>query len=354
MTRLALVMIARDEAPRIARALASARPHVDRMIVLDTGSNDDTAAVAAGCGAEVHDFVWCDDFSAARNAALARSDADWNLILDADEWLEPPAAGLDARTLSPAPARLFIGQAQVMSQIEQDGAATLVRSWIPRVLPRGVTYHGRIHEQPASKLETRRLPVRIGHDGYLPESLARKADRNEVLLLREMQAKPEDAYLWFQLGKEHQARRRWAQSADCFVKALALRPPPGAPYRHALVVRAITVLKMADRLEEAIALGDEELPNWQQSPDFFFVIGDLYLEWASRHPERAVKDFLPVVEYAWKRCLEIGERDDLDGAVHGRGSHMAAHNLAVMFGTVGLKDLADKYQSMAERLREAA
>ena len=71
MTRLALVMIARDEAHAIGRALDSARAHVDRMIVLDTGSVDDTPAIAAKHGAEVHHFTWVDDFAAARNAALA-------------------------------------------------------------------------------------------------------------------------------------------------------------------------------------------------------------------------------------------------------------------------------------------
>jgi glycosyltransferase involved in cell wall biosynthesis len=284
MTRLALVMIARDEGPRIARALDSARPHVDRMIVLDTGSADDTVAVARGCGAQVHAFTWCDDFSAARNAALAHSDADWNLVLDADEWLEAPVTGLDAAALPAAPARRFIGQAQVASEIEQTDGPTVVRSWIPRILPRGATYSGRIHEQPhAAGVETVRLEVRIGHDGYMPDALARKADRNEVLLLREVEADPGDGYLWFQLGKEHQARERWAQSAECFVQAFNLCPP-AAPYRHALVVRAITVLKMADRLDEAIALADSELTNWPRSPDFFFVVGDLYLERASRFP----------------------------------------------------------------------
>ena len=63
MTRLALVMIARDEAGRIARALDSARPHVDRMIVLDTGSVDSTKDVARASGADVHSFEWCDDFA---------------------------------------------------------------------------------------------------------------------------------------------------------------------------------------------------------------------------------------------------------------------------------------------------
>src|SRR5215218_912766 len=115
MTRLALVMIARDEAPRIARALDSARPHVDRMIVLDTGSTDATVEIARGCGAVVHAFAWCDDFAAARNAALAHSDADWNLVLDADEWIEASADALSSEHLPAAPARPFVGRVQVVS-----------------------------------------------------------------------------------------------------------------------------------------------------------------------------------------------------------------------------------------------
>lgn len=84
---LALVVIARDEAAHIERLLASVRPWVDRMLVLDTGSKDDTAARAAAMGADVKQFTWCDDFSAARNAALDAASADWHLVLDADEWL---------------------------------------------------------------------------------------------------------------------------------------------------------------------------------------------------------------------------------------------------------------------------
>ncbi len=68
MPRLALVMIVRDEARCIARCLESVAPFVDSMIVLDTGSTDDTVAIAQACGAAVHQFSWCDDFSAARNA----------------------------------------------------------------------------------------------------------------------------------------------------------------------------------------------------------------------------------------------------------------------------------------------
>ena len=354
MARLALVMIARDEARCIARALESVRPHVDRMVVLDTGSTDATPEIASGLGAEVGRFDWCDDFAAARNAALEMADADWVLMLDADEWLEGAAAALGPQTLLASPAAPFLGLARVRSEIAPaDGEAGVAASWIARVLPRGVRYAGRIHEQPVSTLPQRRLALAIGHDGYLPDALARKAGRNEALLRREIAEAPGDAYLWLQLGRELQVRGRAAEAADAFARACELCPP-NAPYRHGLVVRAIPAFKTAERFDEAMALADAELPRWQASPDFFFVVGDLYLEWASRNPDRAIKDFLPIVEYAWKKCLEIGERDDLDGSVKGRGGFMAAYNLAIMFETFGLDQQAGEYQALAERLRPAA
>ena len=67
---LAAVLIVRDEARCIARCLDSVRPWVDRMVVLDTGSRDDTIAIARDCGAEVSEMAWPDSFAAARNAAL--------------------------------------------------------------------------------------------------------------------------------------------------------------------------------------------------------------------------------------------------------------------------------------------
>ena len=72
---IAATLIVRNEARCIARCLESLRPHVDRMVVLDTGSTDDTPALAAAFGAEVHHLPWPDDFSAARNHVLDLADA---------------------------------------------------------------------------------------------------------------------------------------------------------------------------------------------------------------------------------------------------------------------------------------
>jgi tetratricopeptide (TPR) repeat protein len=215
-----------------------------------------------------------------------------------------------------------------------------------------VRYEGRIHEQPVPVLRALRLPVTIGHDGYLPAALARKGGRNEALLLDEVRARPDDGYLWFQLAKEHLAGDRAGDAAGAFAQALKFCVP-GAPWRHALVVRAITAFKEAGRFDEALALADAEFPNWPASPDYFFALGDLYLAWAARNPDQALKEHLPLAEYAWKRCLEIGESDAHDGAVAGRGGHMAAHNLAVMYGTLGLKDLEAQYAALEARLKPA-
>ena len=78
-------MIAKNEAQFIQEALESASCWADELIVLDTGSTDQTVEIAQKAGARVHSFEWCDDFSAARNASLAYASSDWVAILDADE-----------------------------------------------------------------------------------------------------------------------------------------------------------------------------------------------------------------------------------------------------------------------------
>jgi tetratricopeptide (TPR) repeat protein len=348
MPRLALVMIARNEARCIARCLDSVRPHVDAMIVLDTGSTDDTVAIARACGATVHHFGWCDDFAAARNAALDRSDADWNLILDADEWLED-AHALASGTLPPAPAPArFIGCVRIVNQADADQA--VARKFIPRVLPRGVRYEGRIHEQPVSPLPLTVLPLAVRHDGFEEAQLARKAGRNEALLRAELETHPDDSYLWFQLGREHLVRGRASEAADALLTAHRTGTPDAA-WRHGVVVATLQALKRAGRHDEALAFADTEQRHWQRSPDFYFAVADLYLDYAGHRPDIAMAELLPVVEGAWKRCLEIGERPDLDGSVEGCGSHLAAQNLAMFYETLGIDDDAAHYAQMAAGMR---
>ena len=151
-------MIVRDEARCLERCLASARPWVDGIVVLDTGSVDATVEIARRHGARVAHFAWIDDFAAARNAALAASDAA--LAAGARCRRMDRRRRRVARRAAPARRRHFVGQIRVASLFDAAGGGVAeAPSWLPRLLPRGVSYRGRIHEQPESALPRRRLPL---------------------------------------------------------------------------------------------------------------------------------------------------------------------------------------------------
>jgi hypothetical protein len=346
MTRLALVMIVRDEAARIARCLDSARALVDDMVVLDTGSLDDTAAIARAHGARVFSFDWCDDFAAARNAALSHSDAEWNLVLDADEWIDTATS---RAVLEPVfAAAPCIGLLPVASTFDLQGRVETAVLWIPRLLPRAVRYAGRIHEQPLADLPRRRVALPVQHDGYRTEALERKQGRNDALLRLALADSPGDPYLLYQLGKNDEVYGAHREAVDHYLAALAQCGQHG--YRHDLVLRTLYCLKKTARHADAVQLAEAEMARWTASPDFHFVLGDVLLDWAACEPGRA-GELLPMVEECWQHCLQLGERADLDGAVAGRGSYLAAHNLVVLYESLGMGGEAARYQDLAVRAR---
>ena len=153
-----------------------------------------------------------------------------------------------------------------------------------------------------------------------------------------------------QLGKDHEVYGEFAAAAEQYQLALP-GVPTEAAYRHDLIVRLLFCLKCAGELETAILLAEQERERWSQSPDFFFVLGDLLLEWALTHQQDAEQTILPMVEAAWMSCLEIGEQPGLEGTVQGRGSFLAAHNLAVLHAQFGRAEQAARYQRLARAWR---
>ncbi len=332
---LALVMIARDEARCIAHSLASVAGRVDQIVVLDTGSTDDTVNLARRAGAEVGHFTWVDDFAAARNAALALSRCDWNLVLDADEQLDPGEATTRALAALRQARPAFVGRIEVCSAFETagpGGQAPRIQhtsSWLSRVLPAAARFEGVVHEQVAGDWPRQDLPIRVTHDGYLPAQMRHKVGRNAHLLAQALQRQPGDPYLLYQLGKDHEVHDRFAPAATAYREAWRQLPPAPSrspAWRHDLLLRLLFVLKASGQVAEAITLADQQLPHWPDSPDFHFVLGDVLLEQAMQDPEAAAS-LVPLVEQAWQQCLRIGENPALEGAVSGRGSHLARHNL---------------------------
>jgi len=89
MVSLSLCMIVKDEEASLKGCLEAARPFVDEIIFVDTGSKDSTKDIAKQFDARIFDFEWVDDFSKARNFSLSKAKSDWILVLDADEIVLP-------------------------------------------------------------------------------------------------------------------------------------------------------------------------------------------------------------------------------------------------------------------------
>jgi hypothetical protein len=303
-------------------------PWVDEMFVLDTGSTDATATLAAAVGARVGHFGWVDDFSAARNFALDMADADWHVVMDADEWLVDGGEQISALRNCPPD---FVGAVDLHDEL---GNGVKARSRLSRVFPGTLRYEGRIHEQVQHGLPVKCLNVSIAHDGYQPQQLCDKRGRNRRLLEAALEEAPSDAYIWYQLGKDCDVYDEHALAEAAFSRATLLSNSTRWAWWSDLVLRRLRSLKELGRHEDALSFAADQQSRLQNSPDFNFVLADVLLDMAASSPSEA-GTLLPLMEQAWRRCLEIGERPDLVAAVPGRGSWMAAKNLCLLLDATG-------------------
>ena len=207
--QLSLSMIVRNEAERLERCLASVADFVDEMVIVDTGSNDGTVAIAEGCGAVVHHLDWPGDFAPARNAALDLVQGEWVLVLDADEQLLAEARQ-PLRQLMAQPDLLVVN----LLRLER-GARQSPYSRVSRLFRRHPAirwsrpYHAMIDDSVLALL--RRAPhwriadcaiPALGHDGYRPELLqaSDKAARLRRAMEADLEHHPGNPYACAKLG----------------------------------------------------------------------------------------------------------------------------------------------------------
>ncbi|MBO6574066.1 MAG: glycosyltransferase [Rhodothermales bacterium] len=205
---LSVCMIARNEAERIGRCLASVTPVADEVIVLDTGSTDNTIEIATRAGARVEHLEWPDDFAAARNHSLSLATGDWILVIDADEVLDEAAVAPIRRAIAREDVhafrllqRNFKPEGEV-SRFDDTPLTRLFRN------DERFRYEQPIHEQILPSIKRAGGHVEdstwvLLHDGYMSETVqggAKRAERNLRLLAGAAAKRPRDPYLHYQLG----------------------------------------------------------------------------------------------------------------------------------------------------------
>jgi hypothetical protein len=283
---LTVCMIARDEAERLPHALESVRQIADEMIVVDTGSVDDTVAVARKAGANVIHHPWNDDFAAARNAAFPHVRTKWMLILDADERLAEHGRD-QLNTMLTRDDVLGYGLRRhdyVGGFKPGETPGPYVASVVMRLLraDQGLHFTGRCHEQPEPNLnelsqktglKLYTCPLTLDHDcDYYGPGRLSKSRRNGRLLEMEVRQRPGRLYFMTQCAASLLDVPEWRERGHAMMRQVLeklskLRDvtlPPHSILLIALEYAAFSAPQeapLALSTDEAIELAERWFPN---------------------------------------------------------------------------------------------
>lgn len=352
--QLSVCIITKNEQQNIERCLKSLQPYGMEVVVVDTGSTDDTKKVAAGYTENLYDFVWCDDFAAAKNFAISKATNPYVLMMDSDEYIEALDVVLLERQLKGNFQK--VGRVRCHNIFSRDGVMGGNWEWINRVFAKDMFhYQGRIHEQVVAldgmKYETYLTPIEIGHTGYdlSEEARRQKAERNITLLERELerllkergvQSVQEDferqpvpdednaiPYTVYQLGKSYYMAREFELACEYFSQGLSYDLNPKLEYVIDMVETYGYALVNSGRAEDAIFFEDiyEEFGG---TADFQFLMGLIYMN--NARFEDAIAEFLKATEH--KNCRN-----------QGANSYAAYYNIGVIYECIGDMDKARTY-----------
>ena len=195
--RISACLIARNEAENIVRWLDNVSSFADEIIVVDTGSQDETCAMVEHRLGKCYHYCWQNDFAAAKNEALAKATGEWVVFTDADEWF-----------VSPQSVRGYLAFLQennssanaVLVPLENididNNNHVLDRGSVVRLFRNGIgfRYTGAVHEQLTlnGKDDTGVVyhhadaALQLQHTGYSACYIQAKLQRNLCLLQEEM------------------------------------------------------------------------------------------------------------------------------------------------------------------------
>lgn len=206
---LTVCMLTRNEEAKLPRVLGSVAGIADEVIVADTGSTDNTAAVAQQLGARIEAVAWDDDFSSGQNQALDAARGDWILWLNADEELD--AASRPALTWCMQQASALGWYVRVWDY-PRANVDTFTETLQPRLFRhgKGIRYRGRLHpsfETPLEDLARQHhmsvgpADVRVRRHAYLSTLTEDKLRWAARLLAKELADRPGQLHYLIEYGR---------------------------------------------------------------------------------------------------------------------------------------------------------
>lgn len=339
--KISLAMIAKNEGKHIKRCLDTVRDIVDEMIVVDTGSNDNTVHIAEKCGAKVFDFEWCDDFSVARNYATEKCSGDWILVLDADEYI---SIG-NRKTLEEfiKTNGNAIGRIEQHNKYEDENGLAFSSEYISRFYPRDIKFKGIIHEQLDSNINRIKMDFRVEHSGYYKVN---KSQRNLPLLLKQLENNPEDTYTLYQIGRTLYVDKAYLEAQIYFEKCYKYETIEQTSNKELVIYYLYSIIRSNSNYEKGLEIIRRERKVYLESADFNFVCGIFYMNLILYDINKYV-GLMEQIEKCYLKCLEIGDGNSI---VEGVGSYRATYNLGAFYEVTGNMQSAYKCYEESARL----
>ena len=292
---ISLCMIVKNEAENLAACLESVGDLADEIIIVDTGSTDNTVEIARSWATQIKHFIWIDDFAAARNESIKEAQGNWIFWMDADDRLSPDNVARLKQAAASGRADAYycyvVSQFQ-NNQVAQDRIEHL-RLFRNR---RGVQFEFPLHEDAAPTahrlgLTIARTNIVVNHTGYTadPQTLQAKARRNLQIIQAAHRQAPDNLYWRFHLGVTLHALGDLAGSIEHLAAVIA-NPPPFLD-RDVYLYQAYEGLMLAylhtgqtAQVRQILAQAEQEFGYRQH---FWVRAGTIYLD--LDEPEQAIE-----------------------------------------------------------------
>jgi len=309
MPKVSVAMIARNAQDTIDAALKSIYGYVDEIVIVDTGSTDETLYRARIYADMVYERAWPDSFAAARQTAFDLTTGDWIMHLDADDIVE--GADQIRTVLSNVPDWCDCIYWQYVTAVDQHGNVTNL-NWRERCVKRGTHFwKGRAHEvlvSPNGSKLIRESSVVIHHQQIERDHRAH-IERNIRLLRLQLAEEPvEDSRVLFYLGRDLQSIGQLDEAQHFLERYLAVATWDQEKYFALLLLGYIHRMhKEYDRAMETDLQAGKLLPMWPLA--WFAAAEDAYFEedWQQVIMLSRIGQALPAPEtqlFAGPRALE--------------------------------------------------
>ncbi|MGE6231050.1 glycosyltransferase [Paenibacillus chitinolyticus] len=322
-------IMTKNEQDNIGACIDSVKPYVKEIIIIDTGSEDDTVKIATSKNVRVYQMEWKNDFSIIRNEMIKIATQPIILMVDADERVLPNQEESFRDTCN-----LLLDDSNKIGKVtilnEQENKET-VKSSISRIFRNSssFSYVGAIHEQIQSESSNTtyfQSGITLAHEGYLISNLVAKDkyERNLSLLFNELKNARNGSYINFQIGRTYYVMGENKKAID-YLKKVYREEQLNQPYYSTVIQIYGWALLKEKKYSELFNLLQRGIELYPDYTDLYYLFGCTLIEMKSA-------EYVYLIPETFQTCIELGEPDSNKyETVEGVGSFKARYNLGLYY-----------------------